>query len=219
LAFDLDKLKHTVSRVALIDGEIPTVEIVMQASGRNCWDDFQHIQHYQLLPTGELVVENTVVISPEISDLPRVGISMTLAPGLEQLEWYGRGPWENYADRKAAAIIGKYKSSVTEEYVPYILPQENGNKTDVRWLSLTNNEGHGLKITGVPLINFSASHFTADDLFKATHTYELEPRDEVILTLDHSQRGLGTASCGPDTLERYCLCESRYEFTYLLQVV
>ena len=69
-----------------------------------------------------------------ITDMPRVGVSMALAPGLEQLDWYGRGPWENYTDRKASAMVGLYQSTVSEQYVPYIMPQEHGHKTDVRWL-------------------------------------------------------------------------------------
>ncbi|HVO44165.1 MAG TPA: hypothetical protein VMT34_16165, partial [Aggregatilineales bacterium] len=104
-------------------------------------------------------------------------------------------------------------------YVPYIMPQEHGHKADVRWLTVTGGGEHGLKVTGEPLIGFSASHFTADDLFKARHTVDLSPRAETILHLDHAQRGLGTASCGPDTLEQYCLLKSDYTFTYRLRLV
>ena len=83
--------------------------------------------------------------------------------------------------------------------MPYILPQEHGHRSDVRWLSLTDEAGFGLVVEGRPTIGFTASHFTADDLYGALHTSDLEPRAEVMLSLDHAQRGLGTASCGPDT--------------------
>ncbi len=73
-----------------------------------------------------------------------------LPPALEQLTWYGRGPWENYSDRKAAAMVGVYHSTVTHEYVPYIMPQEYGHKTDVRWLRLTDAAGRGLQVNGRP---------------------------------------------------------------------
>jgi beta-galactosidase len=180
--------------------------------------DFQHIEHYTLSPAGELVVENTVRLGKNITDIPRVGVSLVLMPGLEQLEWFGRGPLENYADRKASSMVGRYSSTVTAQYVPYIMPQEHGHKTDVRWLSLTNNKGFGVLVTGDPTIEFSASHFTANDLFGALHTTDLKPRDEVILNLDYAHRGLGTASCGPDTLEQYRLLESEYNWAYRLRL-
>ena len=152
-------------------------------------------------------------------DLPRIGVQMTLAPGLEQLTWYGRGPWENYSDRKAASMVGIYESTVADQYVPYIVPQEHGHKTDVRWLRLTNAAGRGLEVRGEPTIEFSASHLTDQDFWSARHTSDVEPRPEVILNLDAAQRGLGTASCGPDTLEQYLLKERVYRFGVRLQVV
>jgi beta-galactosidase len=206
-------------RLAQTADSLPAVEIIHQASGRECWEDFQHVHRYQLLPSGELRVENTIRLGSGITDIPRVGVSMTLDPSLEQLAWFGAGPWDSYADRKAAAVIGGYESTVTAQYVPYIMPQEHGHKTDTRWLALTATDGHGLKVLGEPVIEFSASHFTANDLFQAKHTYELKPRPEVILNLDHAQRGLGTASCGPDTLERYRLLKSSYQFSYRLQLL
>ncbi len=113
-------------------------------------------------------------------------------------------------------MVGLYRSTVTEQYVPYIMPQEHGHKTDVRWLSLADDRGRGLRVLGAPTLEFSASHFTAADLFSAKHTIDLRPRDEVVLSLDHAQRGLGTASCGPDTLEQYRLLEPEYHFRYAL---
>ena len=200
-------------------GARPTVEIVQRASGRDQWSDFEHVQRYTLLPSGELRVDNLVRLGKDMADIPRVGVTLVLAPGLEQLEWVGRGPWENYSDRKASALIGRYQSSVAEQYVPYIMPQEHGHKTDVRWLTLCDASGRGLRVAGAPLIEFNASHFTADDLFNAKHTCDLKPRAEVVLCLDHAQRGLGTASCGPDTLERYRLLQRAYRFTYLLSAI
>jgi beta-galactosidase len=220
LKLGLDNAQVRLQHIRLLsDQQKPVVEIVHRVSGRGNWDDFQHVHRYQLLPSGELLVENTLNLGPGISDIPRAGVDLVLVPELEQLEWLGRGPWDNYADRKRASIVGCYHSTVTEQYVPYIMPQEHGHKTDVRWLALTSADGHGLRVTGSRLIEFSASHFTANDLFRAKHTFELEPRAEVYLNLDHAQRGLGTASCGPDTLEQYCLLKSSYTFAYQLQVV
>jgi beta-galactosidase len=88
----------------------------------------------------------------------------------------------------------------------------------VRWLRFTDAQGRGLEVRGEPTLEFSASHFTAGDLFQARHTYELTPRPEIYLNLDAAQRGLGTASCGPDTLPAYCLLAPLYRFAYRLAV-
>jgi beta-galactosidase len=221
LALGLNHLTVTLTQIRLIQSadSPPVVEITHHATGRDKPDDFRHVHRYQLLPSGELQVDNLVELGPGVTDIPRVGVSLTLDPHLEQLAWFGRGPWDNYADRKTSAIVGRYESSVTGQYVPYIMPQEHGHKTDVRWLTVSAPDGHGLRVLGEPLIEFSASHFTADDLFQAKHTYDLKPHPEVILNLDYGQRGLGTASCGPDTLERYRLLDRNYRFGYRLQVV
>ncbi len=220
LRFKLNEAKYSLAKIRLIrhkDG-LPVVEIFHQVSGREQWDDFQHIHRYLLSPSGELRVENIVKVGKGLSDLARVGVSLILNPGLEQLEWFGRGPWENYADRKASAMVGRYRSTVTEQYVPYIMPQEHGHKTEVRWLALTGNRS-GLIARGEPLLEFSASHFTDNDLYDSFHTHELKPRPEVILNIDTVMRGLGTASCGPDTLEQYKIMQRQFEFVYRLQAL
>jgi beta-galactosidase len=142
---------------------------------------------------------------------------LTVAPGLERLTWFGRGPWEDYPDRLASTIVGRFESTVGEQYVPYIVPQEHGRHSDVRRLSLTDADGAGLAVEARPTIGFTASHFTAGDLYRARHTCDLEPRPEIVLSLDHAQRGLGTASCGPDVHPRFRLDEPSYAFAYVLR--
>jgi len=155
-----------------------------------------------IYPDGSLHLEARFDVHKKLNDLPRLGLRMTLPSEFESLEWFGRGPHENYSDRKKGTWLGRFKSTVTEEYVPYILPQEHGHKTELRWMTLSSSK-LGLKISGAPTFEGSASHFTAEDLFAAKHTYDLKPRRETILNLDVAQRGLGTASCGPDTLPVY----------------
>ena len=187
-----------------------------RASGRGDWRDATHRHSYRLLAAGGLLVENEVRVARELRDLPRVGVVLTLRPGLEQLEWFGAGPWESYPDRLASTVVGRFASTVSDQYVPYILPQEHGHRSDVRALSLTDGDGFGLAVEGRPTLGFTASHFTAADLYAARHTCDLEPRAEVVLSLDHAQRGLGTASCGPDTAPPYRLVEPVYRFAYVL---
>jgi hypothetical protein len=128
---------------------------------------------------------------------------MTLPGEYDTFTWYGRGPHENYVDRNVGAPVGVYSGPVDEQYVPYTMPQENGNKTDVRWVSLTDDDGFGLLAVGLPLLEVSAHHFTTEDLTNARHTFELKRRDDITLNLDYKQSGLGSASCGPETLPKY----------------
>jgi beta-galactosidase len=209
LELGLDRLEH---RLESDDGG----EIVHRVSGRGDWNDVLHRQTFRAVD-GAILVENEVQLGPDLRDLPRVGVVLTLRPGLERLAWHGRGPWENYPDRLASAIVGRFEGTVSEQYVPYILPQEHGHHGDTRWLSLTDEAGQGLDVEGRPTFGFTAGHFTAADLFAARHTIDLEPRAETVLSIDHAQRGLGTASCGPDTATRYRLDEPAYRFAYVLR--
>jgi beta-galactosidase len=211
----LDRVEQRLESVRLLPGDVPAVEVVYKASGREQWDDFTHTMRYMLSPAGELSIDNHVAIGNGLTDIPRVGLSLALDQSLEKLAWYGRGPWENYADRKASAMIGRYDGTVGEQHVPYIMAQENGHKTDVRWLRL-GEAGAGLNIAGAAPFEFNVSHFTDHDLFASKHTYELEPRSEVILNLDAAHRGVGSASVGQDTLEKYQLLKREYHFAFRL---
>jgi hypothetical protein len=142
---------------------------------------------------------------------------MFLPGEYDSFTWYGRGPLESYADRKLSQDVGLYSGTVDEQHTPYIVPQENGNKTDVRWAALMDDEGLGLLVMGQPLLNVSAHHFTARDLTRAKHTHELQPRDEVILSLDYAQSGLGNESCGPGVLPQYLLEADEYRYSLRLR--
>ena len=176
--------------------------------GRN--QTLDHLHRYSLYGSGDLLIENTVEASPQLPPLPRMGLTLSLPGGFERFSWFGRGPHENYIDRKSGAAVGLYRGTVDEQHVPYILPQENGNKTEVRWLTLTNGSGLGLLAVGMPLMEASASHYTSHDLYRAFHTHELTRREEIILNLDDRQCGLGGASCGPGTLPQYLIQPGRF---------
>jgi len=161
---------------------------------------------------GSLDMENTFTPFGDLpSVLPRVGIVIPLAKDFESIRWLGRGPWENYSDRKESADMGVWNSTVKEQYVPYVRPQECGNHEDVRWVQLTDANGKGLKISAMGnAFAFSALHFTANDLASARHNYELKPRDEIFLSLDAKMSGLGNSSCGPGVLEKYSVPPTNY---------
>jgi beta-galactosidase len=171
---------------------------------------------YRITPAGPIEVVSRIRIGKALTDLPRVGLRLTLPPGFEELEWYGRGPHESYWDRKRGARLGRFQGSVDAQFVPYVVPQENGNKTDVRWLALRDAEGAGLLVRAEKPIEFSALHYSADDLHRAHHLNELDRRREVVLNLDYHQRGLGGASCGPDTLPGYRIGPGLYSLRFTL---
>jgi len=154
--------------------------------------------------------------------LPRVGLTLTLPKALDRVRWYGRGPGESYADSKQAGRFGIHASSVAGLMTPYEKPQENGNRTDVRWVSLADIRGTGLfaaaagEAAGTPALNFSAHHYTVEDLEQAKHHCDLVPRDEVILHLDYAQNGLGSNSCGPAALPQYELKCEPFRFGFRL---
>ena len=135
--------------------------------------------------------------------IPRLGLRMMLNSGLENVEWYGRGPHENYPDRKEAALFGRYRTTVTQMEEPYERPQGMGNREDTRWVKISDGDGNGILIMAGDTLSFTALHFTDQDLHAAKHLYQLKPRTETVLSLDHAQQGIGNASCGPDQLPAY----------------
>ena len=164
-----------------------------------------HEATYTALVDGGISVVESVELPERLADVARVGTVLEIAPGLEALRWFGSGPHETYPDRKRGGLVGRWESTVTEQYVPYIRPQENGGHADVRWLELADPHGQGLRIELDVPGQVSATHFRAADLATATHDVELEPCPETIVHIDAAHRGLGTASCGPDTLSQYLI--------------
>jgi hypothetical protein len=144
---------------------------------------------------------------------------MRLPGALDRFTWYGRGPHENYVDRKESALVGVYSGTVHEQYVPYIFPQENGNKSDVRWATLTDPQGLGLLVVGMPLLNVGASHYSTENLTTAGHTFDLDELDETVLSLDYLQCGLGSNSCGPGPLEKYLIAPVEMDFSLRLRPI
>ncbi|GED57148.1 beta-galactosidase subunit alpha [Brevibacillus formosus] len=144
--------------------------------------------------------------------LPRIGLKLLIAKDMERVSWYGRGPGEAYIDSKEANRIGVYHASVDELYTPYVFPQENGNRTDVKWMSITDQRGIGLFAMGQPTLEFSALRYDTDDLEQAKHTTDLVKREYVTLHLDYRQNGLGSNSCGPKQSEQHALRPEKFQF-------
>ncbi|MFI1398058.1 glycoside hydrolase family 2 TIM barrel-domain containing protein [Streptomyces sp. NPDC020681] len=136
--------------------------------------------------------------------LPRLGIRLSLPGSISAVDWYGRGPGEAYRDTTAAARVGRHRLTVDAMQTPYVRPQENGNRREVREARLTG-DGGGLIVTGEPHIDLTVRRWTSEDLDAARHTAELTPRDRVFVNIDAGHHGIGTASCGPGTLPEHTL--------------
>jgi beta-galactosidase len=160
-----------------------------------------------------------------LPDMPRFGMIFSLKNALENLDYYGRGPLENYPDRNTSALKGIYQSKVADQYVPYTRPQENGYKTDVRWFKLSDNSGKGLEIKGLqPLCMSTLNNFPADfdpGLSKKNmHLSDITPRKEVVVCVDLTQRGLGgDNSWGEYPHEQYLLKQKEYSYGFVIQPI
>ncbi|MHC4759223.1 MAG: beta-galactosidase small subunit family protein, partial [Planctomycetota bacterium] len=182
--------------------------------------DSEYKAVYTILGSGDVVVDIDFVPGKELPDLPRFGMQMQMPSSYNQMIWYGRGPHESYWDRKLSTPVGIYSAAVKEQTHLYVRPQENGNKTDVRWAALTNKEGKGLLVAGEQVLNLSAWDYTMDDLEKAEHIHEL-PRGRIItLNIDYQQMGVGgDDSWGARTHQEYILPAKEYRYSFRLKAL
>ncbi len=181
------------------------------------------IIRYEIRSTGEIVITASLIPGEKkLPELPRFGLNLQLPVNMNHATWFGRGPWENYQDRYSSAFVGRYSATVDELYTPYIRPQENGYRTDVRWVEFTGKEKVGLIFSGSPLICFSALPFTFDDLASyergIKHTWDLKKRDFVDVNIDYKQMGVGgDDSWGAWTYPTYRLPAKEYTFSFSMK--
>jgi beta-galactosidase len=209
----VDRLERQLGSIER-DGAVNVVRDTYVTAGRIA---IPHEARYTPLADGGIAVVETAELPDELSDLARVGTVLEVAAGPERVRWFGSGPQETYPDRKRGGLIGSWESTVTDQYVPYVRPQENGGHADVRWLELTDEDGAGLRIELDVPSQVSVTHLRAADLAAATHDVEVVPMAETIVHLDAAHRGLGTASCGPDTLPQYRIAPGPYRWSWTLR--
>jgi beta-galactosidase len=175
-------------------------------------------EHRSIANDGTVVYTYKAIVPDALGDLPRLGTVFPLTD-IEQLEWFGLGPLETYADRRSAATVGRWKSTVTDQYVPYIHPQDHGRHEATRWVHVHNGRV-GLVAAahpGMRLFSFSARHFDDGELSDAATSGELIPRAKTILSIDHRVRGVGTGSCGPDSLPTYRIGAGQHEWSFAIR--
>ena len=148
--------------------------------------------------------------------LLKIGLQMAIPDDFANVTWYGKGPGESYPDTCQAQRVDVYESAVDDLWFPYVVPQENGNRSDLRWVALTRQDGGGIKVAGAPTFDCSASYYEQDNVTDAKHPTDLVRLNSIMLNLDHKQRGIGSASCGPDVLPQYELPAEPFAFSVTL---
>jgi len=175
--------------------------------------NINHAFSYTIYGNGEILLDNVVIVGTDLPPLPKIGLQMQIPKEFNQFTWFGRGPHESYWDRKTGAPVGLYKGTVQEQYVPYVMPQENGNKSDVRWACLLNQENRGLLVSGTPLMNVSVHNYSLQNLTDAEHTHEVKDSGRITWNLDHLVMGLGgDDSWNPRTHEAYLIDPGTYQY-------
>ena len=181
---------------------------------------------YSIKINGRINIKTSLSgISEKLPVLPLFGTNFIINKSYDNVVWYGRGPHENYQDRKTSSLVGIYNYKVSQMYFPYIRPQENGNRTDTRWLSLTNSEGNGIIIESSNLFEFSSHHqynddFDGGDRKSQTHTYDIIKRPIVNLNINYKQMGVGgDDSWGKQPHDEYKIKPGNLSFNYSISPV
>ena len=188
------------------DGVTKVITTQIVKGGKDSRSKVPVVTEYEIASDGRIIVTSTITNNETNDDFHRLGLQAFLDKSLENVEYLGRGPMENYPDRKDCSFVGCYTTTVSGMQEEYIKPQSMGERCDVNWVKLTDNKGQGISIIALEnTFMFSAQHYTDEDLWQTKYLHELNKirKSEVVLHLDAAMRGLGNASCGPGPLKKY----------------
>ncbi|WP_316835969.1 glycoside hydrolase family 2 TIM barrel-domain containing protein [Pedobacter nutrimenti] len=204
-----------ISRVSASEINITTL---LKGEGKNGFIA-NHKVSYCIKGDGTIKVDNAVSFSDPKLVLARIGVRLFLKPEYKDLQYFGRGPMENYSDRKRGSDIGLYSSTVAKELTPYEKPMEGGNHEDVRWLSLSNGAGPAITISGNGnLFQFSSVPYSDEDMDKTEYRIDLPKSDHTVLCISSKTLGAGSNGCGPKPLEPYMLYAKPENFSYEIKL-
>ena len=212
--------KYTGSAVSKSD-DGKTVTVSMSSTYGTGANTFDVALSFIVCADGTIMVNSMIRPANAGAILPKLGFHLEMPKAMEQLSWFGRGPWDSYVDRKEACLPAIYNSTVTDQYEEYILPQEHGTKQEVRWMSLTNENGQGLLFAAPDQMAASAVHFRPEDNYtdrdnRSKHTYQFKSCLTTVVNLDAVTRGLGNNSCGPDVMDKYELRAANTAFRFFI---
>lgn len=186
----------------------------------------EHIIEYKIHGNGKIDIESSLDLKQgKLPDMPRFGMRWELPVNFDNLKYFGRGPHENYIDRKSSAFVGLYESKVADQYFNYVRPQENGYKTEVRWFELKNENGIGIKVSGENLLGFSTLHNPIEDFDQENHgdyrhTNDIVKKDGVFITTDLMMMGVaGDNSWGAKPYEEYAVPAKDYSFKFSIEPI
>ena len=220
---DMSLVTMDVKRLSKAEVQVSTEHLLNSIGSR-------YFTTYHIYASGEIKVDVWFYTAPHKTQggLPRIGTLFQLDPSLQQVSWYGRGPHENYIDRKYSADVGLYQSTVEELYEPYVRPQENGYRSDIRYVNFVDEHGVGLSFVGEPLIGFGAQYYSTDDYdasksdakYRDMHPYQLPKKDRIFVNIDFRQRGVGgTDSWGSAPLFEYTLPWLDYRYSFSIKPI
>jgi beta-galactosidase len=228
--------KLTDAKVNQISENQVNVELTFDIPGLDGTTIAKFKSVYKVYGDREIEINNEFkAVGDKLPEIPRMGMNLQLAREYDNMQWLGRGPQENYCDRNSGAFVGLYNGKVKDQYWAYIRPQENGNKTDVRWVAFTNNEGNGLITIGSPLLSVSAHHNIMEDFESPVrtvgrvyegvtvvnrHTTDVKERKLVSVNLDYKQMGVGgDNSWGARTHTQYLITDKEYSYSFRLKLI
>ena len=215
-ALGLNNLEHEVAAVEIIKNKNDVgLKIVSLATSNKDATGFLNEFTYTITKDGEITLQTKSSPAGEFTHwIPKMGLQLQLPDSFHKIKWYGRGPYETYPDRKTGAKYGSYKTTVKDD-VPYIIPQDYGNKTDVYWTSISDSDGNGLLIKGDQTFNTSAQIYETDNLTRAYYRGQLKDVDYISLNLDHKMSGVGGTAIS--ILNKYRVLPKEYEFTFYIK--
>jgi len=217
----LRELKWTTQNVSVEQKSPSTVAITVRllAAGKNNFT-VNHDIVYTISGDGSILSENTVNSSDPKQVVARMGVRLLLDKKLDQAAYFGRGPMENYADRKRGFDVGIYKSTVAEQLTPYEKPMECGNHEDVRWAKVTTSSGSGMMAQSVnTLLQVSMLPYSDEEMDKVEYRIDLPQSNSTVFTISHLTLGVGTAGCGPRPLPQYVVYAAPTTFSYILKLL
>lgn len=217
----LHAIRHSVVSIdarQIEDGAVE-VAVTMASKAAKGAASFDTAFTYTVRGDGSIALDVAVTPGAAVAELPRVGLQMRLASACNRLAWYGRGPHETYPDRKLSGRLGIHEEAVSPANLPYVMPQEYGNKTDVRWARITREDGKGFTVSSPVPVNISAQPYSTRALEEARLTFTLLPDSHTTFNIDFAVNGLGNGSCGPTVLPAYRLAAQPYSHRLLFRPV
>ncbi len=214
----IDHMEHSLNKIELLDQQDQVVNIKASFDLKNKKGELllNASLLYTVFGDGSIAIQATAEPTEIVETLAKVGLQMTLPELLDNTTWYGAGPHETYPDRQASGKIDIYSKKVDELWENYIVPEENGNRSRVRWVKIDDRHQFGIKVQCDTLFNFSAYRYTDQNIANAKHTFDLEKSASITFNIDYLQNGLGTATCGPGCRPEYLLKARPFKFKVLL---